>query len=69
MVQFRSKELTLTIYNELGWISLGVAVVVLAVSPVVKRWMHLDTLKDVRPDDVVPEAAGQPGAMRPVAGQ
>ena len=64
-----SKELTLSIYNELGWISLGVAVAVLLVSPVVKRWMHLDTLKDIRPDDVVPEAAGQPGAMRPVAGQ
>ncbi|MBS1239870.1 MAG: peptide transporter [Proteobacteria bacterium] len=41
-----SKELTLTIYNEIGWVTIGIAVVVLAVSPIVKRWMHLDTLQD-----------------------
>ncbi|HOB13648.1 MAG TPA: oligopeptide:H+ symporter, partial [Novosphingobium sp.] len=41
-----SKELTLSIYNEIGWITIGVAVVVLALSPIVKRWMHLDTLED-----------------------
>jgi POT family proton-dependent oligopeptide transporter len=41
-----SKELTLTIYNEIGWITIGIAVVVLLVSPIVKRWMHLDTLQD-----------------------
>lgn len=46
-----SKELTLTIYSTIGWITIGVAVVVLLVSPVVKRWMHLDTLEDrVSPD-------------------
>ena len=41
-----SKELTLVIYNQIGWVTIGVAVVVLAVSPLVKRWMHLDTLED-----------------------
>ena len=41
-----SKEATLAIYNEIGWITLGVSVVVLALSPIVKRWMHLDTLRD-----------------------
>jgi proton-dependent oligopeptide transporter, POT family len=41
-----SKELTLAIYNKIGWISIGVAVLVLLVSPIVKRWMHLDTLED-----------------------
>src|SRR3546814_16674214 len=40
-----SKEATLAIYNEIGWITLGVSVVVLALSPIVKRWMHLDTLR------------------------
>lgn len=40
------KALTLAIYAKIGWITLGVAVVVLALSPIVKRWMHLDTLKD-----------------------
>ncbi len=44
-----SKELTLKIYNQIGWITIGVAVAVLAVSPIVKRWMHLDTLKDAEP--------------------
>jgi POT family proton-dependent oligopeptide transporter len=41
-----TKELTLSIYNEIGWIAIGVGVVVLLLSPFVKRLMHLDTLKD-----------------------
>ncbi|MCJ2180481.1 peptide MFS transporter [Novosphingobium album (ex Hu et al. 2023)] len=41
-----SKEVTLAIYTKIGWITIGIAVVVLAVSPIVKRWMHLDTLDD-----------------------
>ena len=47
-----SKELTLAIYSKIGWITIGISVVVLALSPIVKRWMHLDTLEDrVSPDD------------------
>ena len=42
-----TKAGTLAIYNEIGWIAVGVGVVVLAVAPLVKRLMHLDTLKDV----------------------
>lgn len=42
-----SKQGLLDVYELFGWISVGVAVVVLALSPIVKRWMHLDTLKDV----------------------
>ena len=41
-----SKELTLAIYSKIGWVTIGISVVVLLVSPVVKRWMHLDTLRD-----------------------
>jgi POT family proton-dependent oligopeptide transporter len=41
-----TKEAVLTIYNQIGWVAIGVAVVVLALSPIVKRWMHLDTLRD-----------------------
>ncbi|EJU11234.1 di-tripeptide ABC transporter-like protein [Sphingomonas sp. LH128] len=40
------KALTLSIYAKIGWVTLGVAVVVLALSPIVKRWMHIDTLED-----------------------
>ena len=47
-----SKELVLQVYSEIGWIAIGLSVVVLAVSPFVKRWMHLDTLEErVTPGD------------------
>jgi proton-dependent oligopeptide transporter, POT family len=41
-----SKQGLLDVYELFGYISIGVAVVVLLVSPIVKRWMHLDTLRD-----------------------
>jgi POT family proton-dependent oligopeptide transporter len=41
-----SKQGLLDIYELFGWISIGVAVAVLLLSPIVKRWMHLDTLRD-----------------------
>src|SRR6478735_5182839 len=37
---------TLAIYSKIGWVAIGVSVIVLALSPIVKRWMHLDTLRD-----------------------
>ena len=41
-----TKQGTLSVYDEIGWIAVGVGVVVLVVAPLVKRLMHLDTLKD-----------------------
>ncbi len=41
-----TKQGLLDIYELFGWISIGAAVLVLAVSPVVRKWMHLDTLRD-----------------------
>lgn len=41
-----SKAKLLEIYEMFGWIAIGAAVAVLLVSPIVKRWMHLDTLRD-----------------------
>ena len=41
-----TKQGLLDIYEMFGWIAIGVAVVVLLLSPIVKRWMHLDTLRD-----------------------
>ena len=74
-----TKEGTLQVYSTIGWWTIGIAVAVLAVSPLVKRLMHLDTLAD---DDGVgddhamagesqlaePEAAGirTRGETRPV---
>jgi len=57
-----SKDKLLEIYELFGWISIGAAVAVLALSPIVKRWMHLDTLRDDRlagRDELAePQAAG-----------
>jgi len=41
-----SKAKLLDIYELFGWVSIGAAVIVLLLTPIVKRWMHLDTLKD-----------------------
>ena len=46
-----SKELTLSIYTQIGWVAVGVGAVVLLLSPIVKKWMHLDTLRDETPGD------------------
>ena len=57
-----SKEKLLDIYELFGWIAIGVAAVVLLLSPFVKRWMHLDTLKDREPT-----VAGQAELAEPQA--
>ena len=47
-----SRELVLEIYWQIGLIAIGISVLVLAVSPFVKRWMHLDSLEErVTPGD------------------
>jgi len=56
-----SKEKLLDIYELFGWVSIGAAVAVLLLSPIVKRWMHLDTLRDR--DDL----AGQKELAEPAA--
>ena len=47
-----SKELVLQIYWQIGLVAIGISVLVLAVSPFVKRWMHIESLEDrVTPAD------------------
>ena len=58
-----SKELTLAIYSKIGWITIAVSAGVLALSPLVKKWMHLDTLKD----DIDRRLAGQGELAEPQA--
>jgi proton-dependent oligopeptide transporter, POT family len=41
-----TKQGLLDVYQMFGWISIGVGIGVLLLSPIVKRWMHLDTLQD-----------------------
>lgn len=61
-----TKDGLLDIYDLFGWIAIGVGVAVLVLSPVVKRWMHLDTLKDDRDLAGEPELAeNQAAGTRP----
>ncbi len=41
-----TKEATLAVYDQIGWLSIGVGVAVILISPLIKKLMHLDTLKD-----------------------
>jgi POT family proton-dependent oligopeptide transporter len=58
-----TKDAALSIYSTIGWWTIGIGAVVLALSPIVKRWMHLDTLRDEdrlagREELAEPQAAG-----------
>lgn len=56
------QQVVLDVYNQIGWIAVGVGVVVLVISPLVKKLMHLDTLQD-REAELLGEAeAGEPQA-------
>ena len=39
-------ESVLSVYSNVGWMAIGAGVVVLVISPLIKKLMHLDTLKD-----------------------
>jgi POT family proton-dependent oligopeptide transporter len=53
-------ESTLAVYSQVGWMAIGAGVLVLLVSPLIRRLMHLDTLKD---DDIAGEGEiGEPAA-------
>jgi len=43
-----TKQGLLDIYSLFGWVTIGIGVGVLLLSPIVKKWMHLDTLEDDR---------------------
>jgi POT family proton-dependent oligopeptide transporter len=56
-----TKDGTLAVYNQIGWITIGVSVAVLLVSPLIRRLMHLETLADE------PSLAGQSEIGEPKA--
>src|SRR3546814_10353238 len=41
-----TREGTLAIYNQIGWITIAIGAAVMVVSPFIRRLMHLDTLRD-----------------------
>jgi proton-dependent oligopeptide transporter, POT family len=53
------KQLVLDVYSTVGWYAVGIGVAVMVISPLVKRLMHLDSLRDDTMDD---DLEGQAGA-------
>ena len=45
------KEVVLGVYSQIGWIAIAVGVGVVVISPLIKKLMHLDTLKDDKAED------------------
>lgn len=43
------QQTVLDVYSNIGWIAIGVGIAVLVVAPLIKKLMHLDTLKDAEP--------------------
>ncbi len=41
-----AKETVLEVYSTVGWVAIGVGVAVVLVSPLIRKLMHLDTLRD-----------------------
>jgi proton-dependent oligopeptide transporter, POT family len=41
-----AKEVVMGVYTTVGWVAVGVGVAVILVSPLIKKLMHLDTLRD-----------------------
>ena len=56
-------EQAISVYSNVGWLAIGVGVVMVLISPLVKKMMHLDTLKDT--EDA--ELAGQAELAEPAA--
>ncbi|MBB3034236.1 peptide MFS transporter [Alteriqipengyuania lutimaris] len=55
------KQVVLDVYSTVGWFAVGVGVVVMVISPLVKKLMHLDTLVDESVDDDLEGQAEGPG--------
>ena len=41
-----AKEIVLDVYTTVGWVAVAVGIAVVLISPLVKKLMHLDTLRD-----------------------
>jgi POT family proton-dependent oligopeptide transporter len=40
------REVVMAVYSQIGWIAIGVGIAVVVISPLIKKLMHLDKLKD-----------------------
>ncbi|ATD68595.1 MFS transporter [Luteimonas chenhongjianii] len=55
-------ERVLEVYSKVGWLAVGVGILMIVVAPLIRRLMHLDTLKDD-----VPPLAGEKAIGEPIA--
>ena len=43
------REVVMAVYSQIGWIAIAVGIAVVVISPLIKKLMHLDTLRDDGP--------------------
>jgi proton-dependent oligopeptide transporter, POT family len=55
-------ERVIEVYSRVGWIAVGVGVGMMAIAPLVKRLMHLDTLQDDEHNFAGERGVGEPAA-------
>jgi len=58
------KAVVIDVYSTVGWTAVGVGILVMVISPLIKKLMHLDTLQD---DNVGDDLEGQAEAGEPQA--
>jgi proton-dependent oligopeptide transporter, POT family len=50
------REIVLSVYSQIGWIAVAVGVAMVAISPLIKKLMHLDTLGDADAEPIATTA-------------
>lgn len=60
-----NKAVVLDVYSTVGWVAIGFGVAVVVISPLIKKLMHLDTLKDDALAGQAELAENQGAGMRP----
>jgi len=46
------KQTVLDVYSTIGWVAIGVGVAIIVISPLIKKLMHLDTLRDAGDEEL-----------------
>jgi POT family proton-dependent oligopeptide transporter len=60
------KEVVLGVYSQIGWIAIAVGIGVLVIAPLIKKLMHLDTLRDESMEAQIADVFGDaPASARP----
>lgn len=55
-------ERVMEVYSTVGWTAVGVGVAMMVIAPLIKKLMHLDTLRDAEPALAGQSEIGEPGA-------